>query len=120
MPEFGNRKVVETILNKIKSLGKKNGRATAQEPEHEVIRKDSRNPEVHWQHMKHGAGAEQELANACRQRGRDHQRNKGAPAKFKEEKLNRENDSGDRSIECCCHACACPAGQQDLALRGSG
>ena len=70
--------------------------------------------------MEHRTRAHQELANARRQRGRNHKGNEGAPAKFKQKKLDRQDDSGNRSIECRGHAGARAAGQQDFALRGSG
>ena len=70
--------------------------------------------------MEHRTRAHQELANARRQRGCNHKGNEGAPAKFKKKKFNREDDSGDRSIERRGHAGARAAGQQNFALRGSG
>ena len=75
-----------------------------------------RNPEIHVPHLKHRARAQQLHVDRGRQRARNDQRDKRSRLELEQQQLNRQDDAGNRRVECRRHARRRSACQQHLPL----
>ena len=89
-------------------------------PKHKIKGQAAGNGEVHRADLEHRPHTQKLHVDGGCQRARDHERNERARLEFKQQQLDGENHSGDRSVEGGRHAGSGAAGEQHFALDRRG
>ncbi len=108
--------VIEEIFQALQGGSKTDCRNPANQAENHVKGNSVNEVVVESTDLKHGLIAEQAQPDRNSQRVRKHERNEGTRLKFEEQKFDRQQCSGDRSVEHRRQARSRAARQQNFSL----